>query len=193
MTGNKLLNAKQFEARLFATESTQAVGLTTVTVPEMRKRGNPWFGGVSKITTVNGFINSKYTRVVNRQRTREDKAANFRAVERAWGIRIKGTPLVSHSNVEGTVLLYLEIQVTHRTWEYRETDTGTLIDEDQLRPFLKPRRPQRRQGLDREIMLRDYRLDHIAEMRIGGEVWRVRKCWQQLQRLQNSLFAEAGI
>lgn len=184
-----ILTQKQLETRLFGIQDTQFVGLTTLTVPDMRKRGNPFHDSVLKISTVNGVINSKYTRVVNRQRVRESKAANFRALERQWGTRIKSTPLVSHCTADGTTLLYLEVKLERRSWEFVDSETGAIIPEENLQPFLTPRRKSARQDLNREVVLRDYRLDHIAIVRIGGDVWRNRKCWEQLLRLRNSLFA----
>ena len=110
---------------------------------------------------------------------------------RSWGQRVKGTPLVALVTCEGQTLLYLEIKVQSRTTAYRDRTTGELIAVGQLMPYLIPPAKAARQQLNRDIVLRDFRLDHIAELRIDAQTWRVRKCWNLYQRLTRSLFSGA--
>lgn len=186
-----LLTQTQFQSRLFGLSKATAVGMTAVTVPEMRAKENPFFGRVVKVSRVNGFINWRYARTVNRQRTREDKTPDFAAVPRSWGHRVKGTPLVALVTAEGQTLLYLEIKVQMRSTDFRDRVTGELIGLRDVKPYLIPPAKAVRQQIDRDIVLRDFRLDHIAELRIDAQAWRVRKCWNLYQRLTRSLFSGA--
>ena len=154
------------------------IGMTAVTTPDMRTRNNPFAGRVVKISRVNGWINWRYAKAVNRQRVRENRPADFRALQRPWGTRLKETPLVELGD-----RLYLDVKVQQRHVVFRDLITGQLIPTALLKPYLRPPAKNPRQHLRREIILRDYRLDRVAELRINGEVWRPRKAWNRLQKL----------
>lgn len=190
--GQLSLTQSQLESRLFAIDKASPIGLTAVTEPKMHKLNNPFVGRVLKISRVNGFIGWRYSRAVNRQRTREHKTPDFTAEPRGWGQRIKGTPLVALVTDEGRTLLYLEVKVQTRTEEYRDRHTGEPVEERELRKFLIPPAKSHTQALNRDVVLRDYRTDHIAELRIDAQIWRNRKCWNQLQKLTRSLFSGAA-
>lgn len=155
------------------------IGMTTVTVPAMRKKNNPYFGHVAKISRVNGWINWRYAKSVNRQRVRERKRADFQALVRAWGMRVEKTPLIKHGDA-----LYLDVKVQQRHVIYIDTRSATEIPWPLIKPFVRPPQKARRQNLDRDVILRDFKVTNIAELRIAGEVWRVRKCWNRLQKLR---------
>jgi hypothetical protein len=187
MAGQLLLSQSQLERRLFKRRDAAPIGMTALTEPDMRITNNPFAGRVAKICNVNGFINWRYSRAVNRQRVREWKPADFRALSRSWGQRVKNSPLVALVTEHGETLLYIEIKVQTAVAQFRNSETGEVIPLEALKRFLiKPAKPVW-QGLYRHIVLRDYRLDHIAELRIEGEVWRIRKCWNRFQRLTNPL------
>lgn len=187
------LKQPQFDGRLFTLDRASPVALTAVTAPRMRAEGNPHHGHVVKVSEVNGFIHFRYSRCVNRQRSRENKAPDFMAMPRAWGQRVKGTPLVALVTADGITQLYLEVKIQRRTWVFREPDTGEQIPQSELQEFLLPPAKAYTQQLDRDVVMRDYRTDHIAELRVDGETWRNRKAWNLFERLTNSLFAGAGV
>ena len=173
----------QFEKRLRGLTGVTPVGMTSVTHPAMRVRENPHRDRVVKITRTNAWIGANYTRQVNRQRVREELPDDFLAIPRTWGKRIGPSPLVLLTTGNGRKLWYLDCRVVARVWTYRDLQTGAEIQESELARWLIPARPSRRQRLHRHIVLRDYRLDRIAELRIAGEIWRPRKAWNLLQRL----------
>jgi hypothetical protein len=152
--------------------------MITITVPAMRKKKNPFFGRVVKISHITAFINCRYSRSVNLQRTREEKSADFKALQRAWGSKMEKRPLVEYDDQ-----YYFEVKLQTRKSQIRDIETGEIIPPETLKPYLAPLKKNPRQRLNREVILRDFRVDHVAELRINGEVWRVRRPWNQLQKL----------
>lgn len=173
------LTLPQFRKRLLTCSNSCPIGMTAVTIPDMRKKGNPFAGRVVKVSRVNGWINWRYARTVNRQRIREKKKADFEAVERSWGIRLKNTSLVEHGDE-----LYLDVKVQQRQVVYHDIETRAVIPWPEIKPFIPPIKKARRQRLNRDVILRDYHIGNIAELRINGETWRIRKAWNRLQKLQ---------
>lgn len=173
------LSRRQFESLLFKVSNCQFVGFTALTVPDMRKKGNPHFGHTVKITRVNGVINWRYSSAVKKQLEREGKTDPFQALPRTWGQRINNCPLVCHITDDDGPQFYLETKMEKRSWEYWDTDTQLLIPEAEIKPYIKPDAPSR-QGTAREVMLRDYRLDHLAELRMDGQDYRVLPLWWEL-------------
>lgn len=171
------LSVSQLETRLFAVRGSRFIGLTALTVPRMRKTDNPWFGRVTKVSRVGGSIGFAWKYVVNRQRKREGKPQDFRPTRRQWGERIKGTPLVSHVTPGGETRIYLEVKPQTRAEDFHETTTGTLIDRDELTPFLN------RSELRHNVDIRDFRIDNIAELRIDGDTLRISPAIVDLRRL----------
>lgn len=182
-----MISLHELLERLLVFPQCHFVGLLAVHEPEMKKRNNPFRGQVLKISRVNGAINWRYARAVNRQRVREDKPADFAASPRTWGNRINGCPLVVHM-MDGPQF-YLEVKRERVERWYFDRNTLQPIPETELMPYL-PRRAKSRQKLDREVVLRDYRLDHIAEMTINGQTLRVDPCWWRLKALRNSYAAK---
>lgn len=131
------------------------------TVPTMAKTDNPFVGKVIKRSVVNGVLNVHYANSVNRQRVREDSAPDFIPQERAWGTRIEGTPLVQHNSQ-----YYLEVKCERAAVQYLAAD-GTEISKDALAPFLRERAAVN-QELEKAVVLRDYKLENIKEMRVAG-------------------------
>lgn len=177
----------QLERILMATSRSQFVSLTAVTDPDMRKRNNPFVGVVRKVSMVVGVICWNYASAVNRQRVREAGSAasttRFESVPRHWGSRIKGTPLVSHVSAgDGQTVLYLEVKVQSRTVHYFDRDTHCSINRDDLHPFLTSRETEsNRQGVDRQIVLRDFRLTNIAELTLAGIRYTIAPAATELQ------------
>ncbi|MBK8583851.1 MAG: hypothetical protein IPL86_19180 [Flavobacteriales bacterium] len=176
LTNTQLIN------RLKKTEECTFISLRAVVEPEMRKTCNPFHGRVLKVVTAAGSINFRYSRVVNSQRIREGKPADFKAKMRQWGEKLDDCPLIKHVNAWGRVSYYLDIKIQSRVDQYRDIETGRLITKDQLLQWLPPHQ-KTRQGLNRVVSLRDFRIDRIAEIKINGEVWQVRSGFAKLERL----------
>ena len=178
-----MITLEELTIRLLACQETQFVGLRAVHEPDwsITSKRNPFVGKVLKLSRANGAINWRYTRAVNRQRKREDKPEDFQAVERTWGNLIRYSPLVIHFD-EGPQF-YLEMKRERVERWYFDSSTLELIEESEILPYLT-KRAKSRQKLNREVVLRDYRLDHIAELTINGETWQIDPCWWKLKALR---------
>jgi hypothetical protein len=177
----KSITQDELEALFFDTDRTQFVSFVSVTDPDMHKRKNP-HPKARKVSIVVGVINFQYSRTVNTQRTREQRTADFKALRRKWGKRLKGCPLVKHAKKgESEERLYLEVKLERRSALYFEPTTGKKIKESKLAPFLKGPDSNPRQQLNREITLRDYRLTSIAELTMNGKQYRIAPAAAELQ------------
>lgn len=133
-------------------------------------RPNP-YRGATKVATVNGMLCWRYSRAVNRQRGREERTPDFQALPRAWGVRLRGTPLVEHQGE-----LYLELKVERVLHCRYESAGGKAIDAGDIEPYLRRRPPgASRQGLEREIVLRDYALANLVSVTFGSFRYVVRR------------------
>lgn len=178
----KSIGQKALERLLFAVSRSRMVSFASVTEPDMRKTDNPFVGTVRKVTFGTGVICWSYARTVNRQRVREAKRDDFRARLRTWGSRVRGTPLVAYTTPVRT-WLYLEIKIESRHSHYIDTSTGKPLTPKRLKElsrFLTPIAPNR-QDLDKTICLRDYRLDHIAELTLDGTRYMIAPAARELQ------------
>lgn len=176
-----MITLLELTKKLIDLHASTFVGFLHVAEPEMRKANNPFIGKVLEVSRVNGTINWQYKRAVNRQRKREGKPQDFKPEPRVWGKRLQCSPLVVHLHDEP--FFYLEVSRERiERWFY---DIATLkpVPETELQPYF-PKRGKSRQGVDREIVLRDYRLDRIGELTLAGETFRVDPAWWQLQCLR---------
>jgi hypothetical protein len=155
-----MLTLEQLRDNLLALKGSAIVTINAETLPAMRKTGNPYASAV-KVSAVNGVINWIYEAAVNRQRTRENLEADFRSYPRKWGQRIQGTPLVEH---KGNYYLEMKVQGACSTYY-----VGTQeVSHNDITPYLRPLSPSR-QGVTREIILRDYALENIKSITYRGE------------------------
>lgn len=161
---------------LMSRKGANFVSFESETDARLRKTGNP-FGEVRKTSKVNGMINWVYANAVNRQRSREGQPVgedgeveHFEPKPRKWGTRIKGTPFVENNGK-----LYVEIKVERTLSKptYRDAD-GNVLTAEQVAPFLPKRKKNARQGVDKEVILRDYSMDNIRRIKVNGETFVVR-------------------
>lgn len=138
---------------------------TIVTNTDARvKAACPFGRNVRKVSRVNVTLGFQCENAVNRQRTREGETADFEAAPRQWGERIPGTFLVKHESGK----LYLETKVEKSLGcEYFAAD-GSRIDAAKIAPYL-PSKGGNRQGVEKEVLVRDYALDSIRAISLKGE------------------------
>ena len=153
---------------LACTRGARFATITAVTDARLLKTGNP-FGQVNKRSRFNAVINHRYENSVNNQRAREGNEAEFTAKPRKWGTRFPGTPFVTH---KGRAYLDCGIQRS-LSCEYI-TDKGRTLTPDDVKPFQSDKGSNaEHQGVEKEIILRDYGVDTIESIAIDGEVYRV--------------------
>lgn len=155
------ISVREFQAMILETKGSTVVTLTALTVPDYRKTGCPFKNNIQKLARVNGFLNWVYEDAVNRQRVRENKPANFEAEPRAWGTQLKQTCFISHVTRAGDHKLYLKFKVqTVLNIAYLTLD-GQDIPETEVEPWLNEKERNYRQGLQREVVERDYTVANL--------------------------------
>ena len=140
--------------------------IETMTVPSMRKTRNPFYDKVLKMTRVNVTLNFIYANSVNNQRSKEGNEEVFVPHQRKWGVRISNSTLVTH---DGKLYVEAKMNGKPQSVEYYLTN-GESISKDVLLPFLpKKSSNQEHQGVEKEIVLRDYSLDSITAIDVNGK------------------------
>jgi hypothetical protein len=180
MTNVVLITITEFIRLVLSRKGTTIVSFTSFTDPKV-KAACP-FKGVRKASRVNGIIGYNYENSVNLQREREGAEADFVAEKRSWGTRIviegKPTPFVQHvPKGETEVKTYLTVKV-ERTLEspkYFDQD-GNEINHEVIAPYLPPKRNSPGQGLDKEIIHREYALDSLETLTVAGTVYELIHC-----------------
>ena len=134
---------------------------------KMRKTGNPYVGAVKEVT-LSGQINFDYANAVNNQLEREGNATagTFTAQARAWGTR-EGNWITHNGNH------YLTVKVQNASDPVFFFE-GKQIAKDVLTPFLtESKKPHTQAELDKEVIVRDVKLDSIKVIRAFGEEYKV--------------------
>lgn len=168
-----IISKEQLQAMLRESKGAKIVTLTTITRPELKK-DNP-YSNVVKISRINGIVNFKYANAVNKQREREGKETDFKPQKRKWGTRLEGLPFVSHVNKEGKHKLYLEVKIEKVLSTEYKSDDGSVIDKKDIEPFMKKGSFGDYQGLDKEVVIKDYDVANIATIDIDGRGYIIRK------------------
>lgn len=164
-----IVNRSQLETVLRNVRGATFCSIVALTKCDVRS-GSPLTGrDVRKLSRRNCVIGFGYESVVNRQREREEKDADFVAASRRWGARIAGTPLVAHNGK-----LYLEAKV-ERVCEYRYHVDGRIESTEIVEPNLRDGGRADRQELDRPVVLRDFGLESIVTLALNGALYEVRE------------------
>jgi hypothetical protein len=154
----------------------RGAGFVTIgarTKVKLTAEGRTALGEVHKKARNNVTLNYVYERSVNRQREREGLPKDFKAEERDWGIPLEGWPLIAHYKKpvrKGEPFephLYLHTKHERSLGYSYEDAQGNPIPNDVVHQFL-PERHESRQGVEREVIVRDYDLQNIFELVING-------------------------
>jgi hypothetical protein len=169
------INLPDLQFQLSARRGAMFVSIVARTDARLKKTDNPLALPVWKVSRVNGVVNFNYASAVNRQRGREFDEADGEAFElfepepRKWGVRLKGLPFVQHKDQ-----VYLEMKVERSLGYAYEDNNGNPLTNEQVEPFLpKASSNADHQGVDREIILRDYNLKNILQITFLGETYNV--------------------
>ncbi len=173
----KTISVGQVADLLRSVKGARAVTISALTDTRARKTGNP-YAEVLKLTKVNGFVNVDYSASVERQQVKDGQPVGFEARPHAWGDRVENTPLRAHRK---TGKLYLTIQpkriVDKQTFFGRNPTSGALVSVPKavIAPFLPEKRSAApSQGVENEVVTRDYALDNLTSITINGQAYRVR-------------------
>ncbi len=172
-----------------AGKGAKMVSIIANTDPRMKGMGprgnNPLRGrNIRKRSWVNGVAQWSYGNAVNRQRDREDQpldgvgnVEHFTPQARKWGVKgffdegawtpSNTGPWILHKDA-----LYFELKVQKSVaHEYIDMDSGERIDPALIREWLPVRRPSATQGVDKQIILRDYALINLEAIVMDGDTW----------------------
>lgn len=156
LTKNELIDL------LSKVKGTTFVSIETTTVPKL-KSGNP-FSNLKKVSKVSGAIGFNYQNSVNNALAKEDKESDFESKPRKWGEKIAGTPLVKHKDK-----FYLEMKAQNGQSDYFN-DQGRVSKED-IKPWEYAK--SSRQGLENEVIIRDFSIDNISRVKINKEEYNI--------------------
>lgn len=140
--------------QIFKFLGCRPITIRTRTKPRLKK-GCP-FKNVVKESLVNGMVGGHYTNAVNNLREKEGEERDFTPQPRKWGYRLPGTPLVEYKGKR-----YLEMHVK------RSLDTRYFENDQDITEQIKDYIPEKEDG----VVWRDYSLDSIKEVRMGGETY----------------------
>lgn len=120
-------------------------------------------GAVYKVQTIAVELNANYEIKVNTERMLEGKEQDFEVEQRKWGVRVNG------SIVEKNGQFYLntieEEKIGTPTYE---TATGEKVEYDALKPFIPAYNPVAKQGLESDVKVRAFKLEHVIGVFVPG-------------------------
>lgn len=139
--------------------------ITTVTIPPMRKTGNP-FANVTKRCEMNVCFGFNYESSVRRQQTREDLEADFVAQPRKWGKRL------DLKTVEHNGKYYITIN-PRSVLSVEYFNNGKPIDKADIAPWLQEKTEVSVQGVDAPVVYRNVSADNVKVIKFRGKVCEV--------------------
>lgn len=164
----KTITRNQLREILAGIKHAMPIAFSAFTDPKAKKTGNP-FVDIRKLSRVNAFTGADYEKSVQRQEVREGHEANFEAKSRQWGERISPA-LVKKEN---SFYLVAQIRST-RSPIYTAVKNGLrqVIKSEEIKPFL-PEHKKSSQPIEKEVIYRNYKLENIRSITVGGESYKV--------------------
>jgi hypothetical protein len=150
-------------------KGTMAISVDTVTIPKLRKTGNPYADKIQKACTINGLIGFDYENAVNNQAKREGVDANREAKPRQWGELTPDRIFVTHKGE-----YYLQLKAQTSSDPIYSTFDGEIVPVETLRPFIAEKAKSSTQdGIEKEIVIRDIKMINIIGMRFCGSDYEI--------------------
>ena len=164
----------------------QPFSATTLTKVDAKKTGNPFPGHIRKLTRINGMTGVDYSSCVERQMARDGmKNPSFQPQQRSWGQKLSAA-LIEH---KGSFYLPARMNpsLTPKPLYLIEKPNSAnpaarprlvAVDKAVVAPFLPPNRIHQAaaaQGVAKEVVYRDFRLDSIITLSLNGRKYRVRQ------------------
>ena len=141
------------------------ISFKAVTEPKMRKTDNPYFGQIEKHSEVAGHIGFDYETIVEKQAWREGKDIEFQAQAHRWAEGTDSKNIVKNKAGDKEYLR-VKIQTTKKPTYYFN---GEQIEKSEIEAFLpKSYKPHTQDALDTEVVIRNYGMENIREIKING-------------------------
>jgi len=182
-----LIQSTDMVALLAQIRAARRITIFAKTTPDLIP-GNPFGTDIRKVSRVHGMVLTNYDNIVNNQRKREGKPADFVPAPRPWGTRITDTCFIVHTpkpKRKGDVTfpkMYVEIYVTNAMGHEYQREDGTPISEDEVKPWLRPE-SEGRQGLEEKRIIRTYEIKNVIGFKFGKTVYAVQDNLTLLQDL----------
>ena len=136
--------------------------------------------GIVKRSTIRGIVGAEWGRLVEDARLRtgeglnDDGSATYThggAVNGTQWVRNAGGDRYAFKTNANESALYCPLVVVESMGYDYFTISGQIIPREEVAPFLRDTsREGVRQGLTSPLIYRDYRLDHVAELKIGSSL-----------------------
>lgn len=131
----------------------------TRTIPHEIYKSSPYGHTTLVVKRRQVVLNGSYGDAVNEQREHEGNPRDFEPAARPWGRRID--PTFVDCVVNGVYRVYLSVMVLKTLTKHYYLLDGREVPIEDIRPFIRPYRPNRRQGTDKEIRYRDYFIEGL--------------------------------
>lgn len=148
-------------------------------VDPIKAKASIYAGRVVKRQSHNVQLNFSYSNAVNNQRMAEGLDPDFVPQAPKWGTRVPGTPLISHTK-KGTDItsFYLMTRVLRSMPASYYLDGQQVLDVlllDDVLGHTRASYSNKSQGLEKEIIIRTFKLDSIKAITMDGETLVVEK------------------
>lgn len=163
----KFMRRDKFERVLRNTKDVTDLTIAVVTIPQMSKKENPYYGRVQKHKIVNIRLNEDYQKAVNEQRRNEGVIGEFKTAHRAWGTHIQDTPLVEH---KGEIYLHCIILNDGPSTLLLDGVPAQPEDVAAINTYLPTSKGSKRQEVVDKIEVRDIKLSSITGLSVDGVV-----------------------
>lgn len=176
------------EANHLPKSNVQLISMTTCTQVDLNKGGRGgnaggYLGRITKRSKMLGVVGTHWQTIVNNWLNKQGENNTIALQDRKWGKRLLGQPLVEHFTKEGERRVYLEffpVRVLDSVY-YCDNSPANSQQIEEFTPFLKERKKgsvvELTDGTHISIksVCRDYRLDHIEQLSLLGDILTVRQ------------------
>lgn len=165
----KTITVEQLRERL--QNVTGAMPISFVALTEAKLKAGHSFGVVRKLSKINAFVGFDYAGSVQKQQAREGAYPTFQAAERTWGTKV-GKALIEH---KGNYSLAAKVENSSRPIYMHSKDGAmAVLAKERLKEFLPAKSDPIQGGIEKKIIYRDFRLDNVISVNMGGERLRIR-------------------
>jgi hypothetical protein len=184
------LTRDELKTVLINVRGAKPVTITARTKPDLVGGKKCPLVGLEKVAVVNGLINFSYENSVNKQREREaediEEVETFHAEPRRWGSRLftenkRMLPLVHKVKHDNPYLTFNDLQAlpadelllelkVQKSLGHQYLLNGEVIPNEEAEQYTRSSSAGR-QGVEREVILRDYYLHNIEQVVMDGETF----------------------
>lgn len=166
----KNITQKELEVLLKNHKGATPITISAITDTRARKTDNP-FDKILKFSVINGFTGFDYQASVNRQQNREGGAGDFNAQQRKWGTNINNVLVEDKGKF---YLVIRPLRCTKPIFLGQKGNNVVRVAKESIAQFLPTTYSSAdKQGVDKEIVYRNYSLDSIRSITFKGEKYQI--------------------